>query len=318
MDEFLECFYLGKKMNFKKASIDECLNSRKLYWIKIDKNFEGLHDILTSKLEIDPVVAQSLTAEETRPRSYLKDEGALVILRGINLNPGADPEDMVAIRIWIDKNKIISVQNRKIMAVEDVKKSLTNNSGPTSPGEFITEICQNLSLRMSEPLLAIDDRIDELEENLEETESHQAKTEISSLRRKIITIRRYLYPQREALINLASLKAIWLLENEKMKIREVADRITRYIEDLDSGKDRTSVIRDELDLTAKEHMNKIMYVFSIITVVFLPLSLITGLLGINVGGIPGAENKLGFYFVCFFLVIILGLQLWILKKMKWL
>jgi zinc transporter len=65
-------------------------------------------------------------------------------------------------------------------------------------------------------------------------------------------------------------------------------------------------------------MNKAMYILSIIAAIFLPLGLLTGLLGINVGGIPGAENKWAFVFVSLFLVAIAAGLISLFKRIKWL
>ena len=103
----------------------------------------------------------------------------------------------------------------------------------------------------------------------------------------------------------------------KARLRESADRVTRYVEDLDSARERAAVIRDELEGRLAEQMNKTMYVLSIVAAIFLPLGLLTGLLGINVGGIPGAENPLAFWEVCLLLVFVGVLQALLFWKMKW-
>jgi zinc transporter len=73
----------------------------------------------------------------------------------------------------------------------------------------------------------------------------------------------------------------------------------RYIEELDTIRDKVSLIQEELSNKLSEQMNKKMYVLSIISVIFLPLTFLTGLLGINVGGIPGAQNENAFlHFLC--------------------
>ena len=74
-------------------------------------------------------------------------------------------------------------------------------------------------------------------------------------------------------------------------IREIAERTSRFVEDIDAAKDRAAITQEELNSRLSEQMNKAMYVLSIVAAIFLPLGLLTGLLGINVGGIPGAENK---------------------------
>jgi len=102
-----------------------------------------------------------------------------------------------------------------------------------------------------------------------------------------------------------------------IQLREVADHITRYVEDLDSAKDRAAVCQEELENRIGAQMNKTLYILSIITAIFLPLGLITGLLGINVGGIPGSENPFAFAFVCLLLLAIVVGQVLIFRRIRW-
>ena len=102
-----------------------------------------------------------------------------------------------------------------------------------------------------------------------------------------------------------------------MRLREIGDRTTRYVEDLDAIRDRATVTQEELNSSLTEQMNKTMYVLSIVAGIFLPLGLLTGLLGINVGGIPGTENEWAFTVFCVLLLIIAGLQVWLFRHKKW-
>ena len=102
------------------------------------------------------------------------------------------------------------------------------------------------------------------------------------------------------------------------RLREVSDRITRNIEDLDAARDRAALIQDELTSRLSEAMNRNMYVLSLIAGIFLPLSLITGLLGINVAGIPGEKWPWAFGAVSALLVALGALELWVLRRFRWL
>ena len=90
------------------------------------------------------------------------------------------------------------------------------------------------------------------------------------------------------------------------------------MEDLDSARERAAVTQEELAGRLAEQMNKTMYVLSIVAAIFLPLGLITGLLGINVGGIPGVDSGWAFTIVCLILIGIAVVQAIVFKKMKWL
>ena len=287
-------------------------------WLHLDYVNETTLQWLREESGLDPLIIETLTTEETRPRCFPHGNGLVVILRGVNLNPGADPDDMVSIRAWIEPMRIITVRHRRVMAIEDLRSALKEDAGPANSGEFLSGLCDLLSQRMAGVISEMDDAVDDLEDQVLEKETHRLRSTIGNLRRQAIRLRRYLAPQREVLARLQSEKTEWLGEMNKACLREVADRLTRYVEDLDSARERAAVIRDELEGRLAEQMNKTMYVLSIVAAIFLPLGLLTGLLGINVGGIPGAENPLAFWEVCLLLVFVVIFQIVFFWKMKWL
>ena len=101
----------------------------------------------------------------------------------------------------------------------------------------------------------------------------------------------------------------WLDDASRSRLREAADRITRSIEDLDAARDRAAVTYEELGSRIAEEMNATMYRLTVVAAIFLPLGLLTGLLGINVGGIPGTDSPRAFAVVCVGLLL-LGLAQW--------
>ena len=262
-------------------------------------------------------MAEALTAEETRPRSMVHSNGMLLILRSVNLNPGMNPEDMVSIRFWIDETRIITLRQRRVMAIDDLREAIETGNGPVGSGSFLEDLSDRLVVRMGSIISDVDDSVDALEDEILTEHSYDLRQKISDIRRTAIGMRRYLAPQRDVMARLYNEKVSWLDETARMRLREIADRTTRYVEDLDAIRDRATITQEELNNRLAEQMNKTMYVLSIVAGIFLPLGLLTGLLGINVGGIPGTEHPLAFSLVCILLLIIAGGLIWLFKRMKW-
>ena len=196
---------------------------------------------------------------------------------------------------------------------------LDQGKGPKSVGEFLSLLSDRLAVRM-EPLIAeIDDRIDALEDEVLERHDPALRDRLATGRRQAIVLRRYFAPQREALLRLTGdpEAAPWLEPRERHLLREIADRITRYVEDLDAGRERASVVHDQLANHLSDELNRGMYTLSVIAAVFLPLGFITGLLGINVGGMPGVDSSWAFAAVCALLALLAGLEIWLLRRLKW-
>lgn len=286
-------------------------------WVHLDRGFEAARAWLTAESGLDALACEALLAQDTRPRSAEFADGLIVILRGVNLNPGADPEDMVSVRLWIDRQRIISVRLRPLMAVRDVAAALDAGKGPCGPADFLVDVAARLVERMGPVIDDFEDRADAIEDALLESAGYAQRSQLAVLRRTIITLRRYIAPQRDVMARLVSERAPWLDDLHRMRLRETADRITRYVEDLDSVRDRAAVTQDELSSRLGEQMNRNMYVLAVVAGIFLPLGLITGLLGINVGGMPGADTTWAFAAVAAGLVALGAGELWLLKHFKW-
>ena len=287
-------------------------------WLHFDYTSPEAIDWISNKSGLDEISASALLTEESRPRTTLVGGGLLVALRGVNLSPGADPEDMVAIRVWLDDKRIISTRRRKLLSESDIARSFEEKQGPNNTGEFIADLSDRLISRMQDTIDDIEDRVAQMEEEVITSESHALRTKLSEIRREAIMLRRYLAPQREAMMKLHSENVPWLSDNHRMHLRETTDRLMRYTEDLDSVRDRAAVTQEELLNRLSEQMNMRMYVLSIVAAIFLPLGFLTGLLGINVGGIPGSENKFAFWIFILMLSIVVAFLIVIFKKKKWL
>ena len=201
---------------------------------------------------------------------------------------------MVSIRVWLEEHRIITCRMRRLLSIEDIRDAIAKGRGPSTPGEFLTRLTERLVARIGEFSAGIQDSIDELEDEVLATESRALRTRLATTRRKVIELRRYLSPQRDALNRLVAERPAQLSELNNLQLREYADLLTRYVEDLDSARDRAAVTNEELANRLTEQLNNRLYLLAVVATIFLPLGFLTGLLGINVGGIPGAENTFGF------------------------
>lgn len=286
-------------------------------WVHLD--YTQIDDMawIESRFKLDPLVTEALMAKETRPRTEIVGDGLLITLRGVNLNPGADPEDMISIRLWVDDTRIISTSRRQLLSISDLVDSLKTGHGPIDSGEFIVDLLDRIVWRMGDIVDQMEDSVAELEEQIMILESSRLRFDLATLRRQAIAVRRYLAPQREALTRLISEKVLWLSDSNRLYLREVNDRLIRHIEDIDAVRERAAITQEELNSRHSEQLNNKMYMLSIVAAIFLPLGFLTGLLGINVGGIPGSENPHAFWIFMIVLTILIIGQAVFFRWKKW-
>ena len=307
----------GGGKSFDWADVRQWRSEQGPLWVHLDFTDTGAQSWLLHETALDDIVAEALIADETRPRCEHISDGVLISLRGVNSNPGADPEDMVSIRIFSDGQRIISTRRRRLLAFRDVADALESGSGPDSIGALIAMLADRLVERMATVISELDDRIDELEEAVLTGAGRELQHDLLDLRREILKLRRYLSPQREALQRLQASRYGWLSDDDRVLIREANNKVIRYLEDLDSARDRAGVTQEALANRLAEQMNARMYVLSLVAALFLPLGFLTGLLGINVGGIPLAEDPHGFVAIVLILGVLVGAQVVIFVRKKW-
>lgn len=263
---------------------------------------------------LDSLIIGALTAEDTQPRATgLSDDGVVLVLRGVNLNEGADAEDMVSVRLWCTTDRVISVWIRPLRAVGRLQELAAVGKGPVSAGELVSRLALGLTETASPVISNLRAKADTLEDEMLDDARAIDRAVLSDLRRVLIVLRRYLEPQRDALNELELLEPAWIEGRDAHRLSEAQERMARLTDELDALAQRGLVLQDHLAAGQADHMNTQMYVLSIVAALFLPLGFLTGLLGVNVGGIPGVDNGWAFWIVCA-LMILLGLvQWWIFK-----
>jgi zinc transporter len=285
-------------------------------WAHLRLDNDRARDWIATQSGFDATVVPALLNEEPRPRCDIHESRLIVSLRGVNLNPGAEPHDMVSIRMWVDERLVISVRRRVLMAIKDIRDDIARGSGARTSAGFLAELAGKLVARMDPALTDLDDQVDALEDRLLTAPSREIRTRLGAIRRQAVALRRRIAPQREATARMVLLALPWVGHPERDRLREVNDRITRYVEDLDSIRERAAVMQDEVADRVAEQTNRNMYLLSIVAAVFLPLGLITGLLGVNVGGIPGSGASWGFLAVCALLGVIAIAEVLFLRR-RW-
>ncbi|MEQ8346076.1 MAG: zinc transporter ZntB [Sneathiellaceae bacterium] len=278
-------------------------------WIHLDRTALGAQDWLRNDSGLHPVAVAALLEEETRPRCVTMGGGRLLILRGVNLNPGAEIDEMISVRLWTDGRRIVSVRRFVMFAVRDVMEMLRDGNGPASCDGVAVQVAAQLGLRMAPTIQNLSENVDALEEQVIETrEELDLRRKLGEMRRQAIAFKRYLAPQREALSGYAAIAAAELDEELQLRLRESQDRFQRYVEELDEVREHAAVVQDELANLRGERLNRNMYVLTVVAAIMLPLGFLTGLLGINVGGIPGAGDDGGFLWVLGILAILVIAQ----------
>ena len=269
---------------------------------------------LMAEEHIPDVAASALVATETRPRCDQIDEGALVNLRGLAVTDTPDSDRLVSVRLWAEHGRVHSVSRRRLAAFDEVD-ALMEAGRILDPGDLVAAFARAISKELDPEVAGLGDTLDDCESDLEPRSVYRLRTAIARIRSDAIAYRRFVAPNRDALLTLAALDVGWLAEEDRLHIREAADRFARMTEELEAVRERAALLHEQLTDLRGEQMESRALLISIVAFIFLPLTFITGLLGMNVEGIPYAERPWAFWGVVGFCVAVgAGVLAWFARK----
>ena len=287
------------------------------FWLHYDyKNKETSSWIQQTDLFNDQVKS-SLTGKMNRMRMVRIGDGVLLTLQTLNNTAGQRPEQLVAFRIFMNSRLIVSCRHRRVHSLDSVIDDLKEGVGAQSTGEWLADVTDAMTDEISDFTDSLHERLIEMEDLILHGEIPE-RGELALLRKQIIVVRRYMAPQRDMYSRLTAEKLLWLDDNDRRRLQEISDRLGRCIEDLDGFIARTAIMSDEITNMMTEMMNRRIYTMSLMAMIFLPTTFLTGLFGVNLGGIPGNEFKFAFSAFCLLLACLIATVFWWLKRSRWL
>ena len=272
-------------------------------WIHLDGNAAETAGWLKDHGALPSTVPYALTATETRPRCDAIENGALVNLRGPLEGDEEEEDKLVSVRAWAEARRAITVSFRPLAGLDDLREAMTRGAIKDA-GDLVSQLAVAITRRLDPTIADLGDLVDDCETALDPDQAFETRRRIAGARADAIGYRRFVVPQREALTRMADLEVAWLEPDDRLHLREAADRFARMGEELESIRERAALVHEQLTDIRAEQIDRRSLLLAVVALVFLPLTFITGLLGMNVDGIPFAHAPWGFAAVCGICVVV--------------
>ncbi|WP_223067836.1 magnesium/cobalt transporter CorA [Paenibacillus caui] len=280
------------------------------YWIDADTDdlallqpVFGLHDL---------AVEDCLSEEEQRPKIEIYENHYFIVVNSIRF----DDEEIFlrALNIFLGRHFIITVTKQKINELRAVKPILWEQE-VSEPDRFLYLL---VDLVVDNYFLVgdrIEDKIEKLEEDILVHTKRSHLSEIIGLRSEILWLKKMLGPQKEV-INVLNKKDLRLIDDQLQKyFSDIYENAVKISENFDTFRELMGNLREAYQSSIANRANEIMRVFTAITTIFIPLTLITGIYGMNFENMPEIHTEYG-YFIVLGIMLTLGLGMFYLFRKK--
>jgi zinc transporter len=264
-----------------------------LVWVHLSTNDREAQDWLGEKAGLADYLVDALTAAETRPRCEAVGPGAFLNLRGLIAEKVVLPDTLASVRLWAIGNRVFSVMRKPLTALDAVIAAV--EAGEVGdPGDLIAEFAGAITEELDPEVADLGDDLDDCESGLDASRVFELRRTVTHVRAQAIRYRRFLAPQRAALEKLAALPLDWLHDDDRLHLSAAADRAARMAEELESIRERSALMHETLTDLRAEQIDSRALLISIVALIFLPITFITGLYGMNVKGLPYSQEPWAF------------------------
>ena len=276
-------------------------------WIDIDISDMEDREWLTSWDEVDEQTRTYLL-EPVRfsRREHLADGMFLGVqaLKADNTDDAGDADHLVDLKLLLGKSRVVTVRSGEVKAVEEIRRNLRSGRNLRTPVDLLVFMVAGLTRRMENIIFNISRDTDAIEDQLLDEGSVPSVESIQELQRRIFRTRRLLNSVKLVLAPIATDPVLALDAGDSRTLNNSSDHVAQLIEGLEDCRARIQMLQDQIEAEHSATMSRSSLNLSIVATVFLPLTFVTGLLGMNVSGIPEAHNPWGFWTICIISIVI--------------
>lgn len=227
-------------------------------------------------------------------RSEIFDDGFALVIADLHHDFNDDPEGLGVLRVYVNHHCVITGRRHPLKAVDQLRRSMMAGLEVPTTIELLGHLIQDLGEIIHSVIKNISDTVDDAEDEILAGRVQERGAELGRLRRLLARLRRHMNAGRAALAHcVASLRRH--VEREDMtRLHQSVERLDGVAQDLELAQERARLLQEEIAAQLGEATNRNLYILSLMTTALLPINLITGVFGMNTGGLPWATEPSGF------------------------
>ncbi|KAF0238883.1 MAG: hypothetical protein FD181_606 [Prolixibacteraceae bacterium] len=299
------------------------INSTKgVVWINID----GLHDEKTIEqictfLDIHKLSMEDILSIGQRPKIEEYANYLHVVLKEINLDQKDDIIEFEQISFILKNNVLVSFQEKSGDVFDGVRRRIREGNGSVrkrGADYLLYALLDNIIDHYFVVLEIFGEKLEKLETELLENPDKSTLSKLHNFRRETLGLRRTVYPLREMVASIEKLDDLLFGSNNRIFTRDLYDHTIKVVETVEIFRDMTSSLLDLYINSVSNKMNEIMKVLTIMTSIFIPLTFIAGVYGMNFSNMPELKHKYGYFVILGVMAVVVLGMLYYLKRKKWL
>ena len=268
---------------------------RRFVWLHFDLGSASTERWMTDHLGLPEAFFGALH-EETRSTRIEHVEGRLVaVVNDVLFEFAFGASHVSTLWLCVGPDMVVSARRKPLRSIDRLRASVRRGDTFAAPVDILVHLLHDEVDVLTEILRDATVRVDRIEDALLAGRLETHRVDLGAARRVLVRLRRLLAPEPAALFRLLSVPPAWMAEAHVQQLRAAAEEFSIGLHDMSSLLERIKLLQEEIAAQINEQNNRSLFLLTVFTVLALPINIIAGLFGMNVGGIPLNQDERGFW-----------------------
>ncbi|WP_343464596.1 transporter [Pantoea sp.] len=284
-----------QRLNAREAGQlgQQTLTPSSFLWLHINLNHARAERWVQDHFLVDSDFFDEIHSASPRTRLAHQNEALMAVLNDVTFRQEERSTQNATLWIWCCPQLMVSARYRPVGMIERMHEHL-HQLGFTQPDDMLLWLLGEQEAQLEQVVRRTSQAVDVIEERLLSAAIKTNRSELGHLRRMLLRVQRLLAPEPAALFRLLNRPPSWLKREPLGELRIFTEEFSVALNDLAGLMERIRLLQEEIAASLLEQSNRTLFLLTVITVLALPINIIAGFFGMNVGGIPLANNPHGF------------------------
>jgi zinc transporter len=271
-------------------------------WLHFDLSHTRAEQWLRTHAGLPEAFFEALQSGLRSTRLERTDQSLVAVINDLYFDFSFESSDISTLWVSVDQALVITARQHPLRSVDHLRRAASDGQSLRSSIALLEYLLRAQADVLVGVVRTVTSRIDQIEDELLSGRLNYKRAKLGSLRRLLVRMQRLLAPEPASLLRLLQHPPTWIVETDLQELRAATEEFSVVLRDMATLQERIKLLQEEIAAGVNEANSRSLFVLTVVTVLALPINILAGLFGMNVGGVPLAQNPNGFWIVVIIVV----------------
>ena len=279
-------------------------------WLHFDLTAASAEAWMQANLHLPPEFFEALRQGSRSTRIEDAQDQLIAVVNDVAYEFSFDPSEIATLWMGVNARLAVSCRAHPLRSIDRLRESVKQGARFSSSVDLLNHLLKDQGDVLVRIVREATNKVDSIEDSLLRGRLQQQRSQLGALRRVLVRLQRLLAPEPGALFRLLRQPPPWVAVHDLDELRQSTEEFSLVLRDLSALQERIKLLQEEIAAQVSEQTNRSLFTLTMVTVLALPINITTGFFGMNVGGVPFAENKAGFLIMVLIVAVFTGVAGW--------